>query len=77
MDEKKIKEALNKMNDEFTNSYARLVDAILIEIERKSKKTGKETGKYRCIFRALYATQKYGCSGFEENVACSDCKFRR
>ena len=76
MDKKKIKEALNKMNDEFTNSYAILVGAILFEIEQKSKKTGKWDGRFTCKFRLLYATRKYGCSGIEGEDECLYCMFR-
>ena len=44
---------------------------------RKSKKTEKQIKKKHCMLRALYATQIYGCAGFNYRDECLVCEFRR
>ena len=75
-----IEEILNELE----KNYNKIIDMIYEfgdelqnQIMQKSKKTGKMYCRDPCTFKALYATRKYGCSGFKDKTECLECPFRR
>ena len=77
MDEKKRRYELRRTLGISPVPKEAIIDWIIAEEKQKSKKTEKKNFRFTCRFRALYATQKYGCSGFEGEGECSVCEFRR
>ena len=77
MDYKKVKTELNKIENQAFELWEEIDTMERNESEQKSKKTGKMIDNYGCMLKALYATKKYGCSGFKGDPECLGCEFRR
>ena len=77
MDEKKIKDELDEICGRLCELWEYVDVLRMNEENQKSKKTEKKKVKLKCRFRVLYATHKYGCSGFPDEDECLICEMRR
>ena len=77
MDYKKMLNELDNIHRTCNSLAEKITEERSKEYEQKSKKTRKKNEYFDCIYRALYATRKYGCTGFIAMTECSVCEFRR
>ena len=75
---------INEIVDELS-MIEHCLDGIKLKVQKhnytvkfeKSKKTGKMIKQNECMSIALYATKKYGCSGFKGMPECLKCEYRK
>ena len=77
MDKENIKNELQAISRWVDNSLQYVSEMIDSQNEQKNKKTEKMLDFTRCAFKALYATKKYGCSGFGGDAGCLVCEYRK
>ena len=77
MDYKNVKNWLEHIIGELSDLLNAATDAEEECLIQKSKKNEKMIESGKCVFRALHATQKYGCLGIKGEAECLECPFRR
>ena len=77
MDEKKLKSELKECIDGGLYYLAQIHLLDLVANDKKSRKTEEKNEMKRCRFKHLYATKKFGCSGFKEDDECFICEYRK
>ena len=77
MDEKTIETVWKSISERIDAVIRDEFQFLMNRSNQKNKKTEKPVSPYDCRLKQLYATRKYGCSGFEASAICLKCEFRR